>query len=264
MKQWNGLLKKEWILMKWPLLAMVIIGIAVLTVFPFLFIRTFGLDVHFYEITLVMSFLWALAGTLVPMGTLLVLLEREMKRPDIWLHSTASIFKLIGSKMVFAALIGVVSFLIPTLVLAVEYNFINLPIFMMGDMFRFGVWFLITLFYASVAVMGFGFFLWVLYRLLKQVIRGFAVPATLLLFVFFIWLAARVGQTELYERIVQVGKVDLSKVATLQTPAGESYESGHSLFYTAEFYTGELVLDVLLMLAMFIGGAVLFEKKIRL
>jgi len=264
LKQWNGLLKKEWISMKWPLLAMVVIGIAVLTVFPFLFIRTFGLDIHYYEITVVMSFLWALAGVLVPVGTLLVLLEREMRRPDVWLHSTVSIYKLIGSKMVFAVLIGTISFLLPTLVLAIEYNFISLPIYVMGDMFRFGVWFLITLFYASVAVMGFGFFLWVLYRLLKQVIRGFAVPATLLLFVLFIWLSVRIGQTELYERFVQVGKVDLSRVAILRTPSGGQYESGPFLFYTAEFYTGELVVDVLLMLAMFIGGAVLFEKKIRL
>ncbi len=40
MKQWNGLLKKEWVTMKWPLLVSALLGIIVMSFVPHL-ITTF-------------------------------------------------------------------------------------------------------------------------------------------------------------------------------------------------------------------------------
>ncbi|MFS0575663.1 hypothetical protein AB1K83_08515 [Sporosarcina sp. 179-K 3D1 HS] len=259
MKQWNGLVRKEWASMKWALLAMGIIGIVVLSIFPFLIRQIFGLDIHFYEITLVISFLWALASVLAPVATLFVLLEREMKRPDVWLHSTASIFKLVGSKMVFAVLIGILSLFIPTTMLAIQYTLVSAPIFTMEEMVRFGVGFLVTLFFSSIGIMAIGFFFWVMYRLIKPAVKGFAVPLTLLLFFFSTWLITKITLSDSYQRVVMVGKVDLSKLEAIRLPSGGRFEMGPS-----EIYTGEIVVDVLITFAMVIGAAVLFEKKVRL
>ena len=56
----------------------------------------------FLKFALVICFMWAGASVLAPVTALFTMLESEMKRPDVWLHSTASIFKLVGSKAFLA------------------------------------------------------------------------------------------------------------------------------------------------------------------
>ena len=101
MKQWNGLLKKEWVTMKWPLLVSAVLGIIVMSFVPHLIVNFFGIEVHVFEVALVICFIWAGASVLAPVTALFIMLEREMKRPDVWLHSTASIFKLVGVESAF-------------------------------------------------------------------------------------------------------------------------------------------------------------------
>ena len=36
MKQWNGMVRKEWVTMKWPLIVSALVAITVMAVFPFL------------------------------------------------------------------------------------------------------------------------------------------------------------------------------------------------------------------------------------
>src|SRR4051794_24759510 len=93
MKQWNGLLKKEWVMMKWPLLVSALFGIIVMSFVPHLLATFLDFGVHAFELALVICFIWAGASVLAPVTALFTMLEREMKRPDIWLHSTASIYK---------------------------------------------------------------------------------------------------------------------------------------------------------------------------
>ena len=66
MKQWNGLVRKEWVTMKWPLIASALIAVIVMTVFPFLITGFLGVEVHVFEFALVICFLWASASVLAP------------------------------------------------------------------------------------------------------------------------------------------------------------------------------------------------------
>ena len=98
MKQWNGLLKKEWVTMKWPLLVSALLGIIVMSFVPHLIVNFFGFEVHVFEVALVICFMWAGASVLAPVIALFIMMEREMKRPDVWLHSTASIINWLERK----------------------------------------------------------------------------------------------------------------------------------------------------------------------
>lgn len=260
MKQWNGLMKKEWVTMKWPLLVSALFGIIVLSLFPLLISRFFGFEVHVFEIALVICFIWAGASVLAPVIALFIMLEREMKRPDVWLHSTASIFKLVGSKAFFASLIGAVGLLIPTIVLATQYALFNSTIASFHDLFFFGSIFIVLIFAVSIIFMSTGFFFWVIDRLMKPYLKGFSIVVTIVLFFVASRLYSLLALSEFYKKLTLIGPVDLMKIKNPKINVEFMYfESTQTIFHT-----GEILLDAFFTVAMFIVAAVLFEKKVRL
>ena len=146
MKQWNGMVRKEWVTMKWPLIVSALVAITVMAVFPFLITGFLATEVHVFEFALVICFLWAGASVFAPVIALFTMLGSEMKRPDVWLHSNASIFKLIGSKAFMALMIGVGGLLIPTTVLAVHYALSKSTMFSFDELLFFGTIFIVIMF----------------------------------------------------------------------------------------------------------------------
>jgi hypothetical protein len=260
MKQWNGLLKKEWVTMKWPLLVGALLGIIVLSLFPVMISSFFGFEVHLFEIALVICFIWAGASVLAPVIALFTMLERERKRPDVWLHSTASIFKLVGSKVLFASLIGAVGLLIPTIVLAVQYALFNSTIASFDDLFFFGSIFIVMIFAVSIVFMSIGFFFWVIDQLMKPYLKGFSIVVTIVLFFVTSQLYNQLALSEFYKKLTLIGPIDLMKIKNPKINVEFMYfEHTQTLFYT-----GEIILTAFFTVAMFIISAVLFEKKVRL
>ncbi|WP_342513638.1 hypothetical protein MKY34_02250 [Sporosarcina sp. FSL K6-1522] len=260
MQQWNGLLRREWVSMKWLLLVSVLFAVTTMAVMPAVVIRAFDMNVLVFEVALVICFLWACASMLAPAVTLLTILEREMKRPDMWLHSNASIFKLIGSKVFFALLIGAGGLLIPTFVLALYYAFGGSSILAFNALLFHGSLFIGAIFVASIAITCMGFFFWVLYRLMEPYIKGFSIPVTIFLFFLVAGITERIMASDVYNKLVKVGPVDLYQLKNPKLEIGNGYFE----VIGTNFYTGEIVFNVLFTMAIFIGGAVLFEKKVRL
>ncbi|NYF25638.1 hypothetical protein [Sporosarcina sp. JAI121] len=260
MKQWNGLLKKEWVTMKWPLLMSGLLGVMVMSFIPLLVSRFFGFEVHVFEVALVICFLWAGASVLAPVIALFTMLEREMKRPDVWLHSTASIYKLVGAKVFLSSLIGAVGLLIPTIVLAVQYALFESATFSFNDLFFFGSIFIVLIFAVSIIFMSIGFFFWVIDRLIKPYLKGFSIVATIILFFISSRLYGQFVLSELYEKLILIGPINLMKIKNPKINVEFIYfEHTETLFYT-----GEIVFNTFFVVAMFIVAAVLFEKKVRL
>lgn len=260
MKQWNGLLKKEWVTMKWPLLSSALLGIIVMSFVPHLIASLFGFGVHVFEVALVVCFIWAGASVLAPVIALFILLEREMKRPDVWFHSTASIFKLVGTKAFFATLIGAVGLLIPTTVLAVQYALFKSTTFIFNDLLFFGSIFIVIIFTVSITFMSIGFFFWVIDRLIKPYLKGFSIVATIILFIVSSRLYGQFVLSELYEKLILIGPIDLMKIKNPEINVKFIYfEHTETLFYT-----GEIIFDIFFTVVMFIVAALLFEKKVRL
>lgn len=260
MMQWNGLLKKEWVTMKWPLLVGALFGILVMSFFPLLINRFLGVEVEVFEVALVMCFIWAGASVLAPVTALFTMLEREMKRPDVWLHSTASIYKLVGAKALMASLIGAVGLLIPTIVLAVQYALFKSATITFNDLFFFGSIFIVLIFAVSIIFMSIGFFFWVIDRLMKPFLKGSSIVATIILFFISSRIYSLFTLSEFYKKGLLIGPIDVMKIKNpLINVEFIYFEHMMTLFYS-----GEILFTIFCTVAMFIIAAVLFEKKVRL
>lgn len=260
MKQWNGLLKKEWVIMKWPLLVSTLLGTIVMSFVPHLIVNFIGIEAHVFEVALVICFIWAGASVLAPVIALSIMLVREMKRADVWLHSTASIFKLVGVKVFFATLIGAVGLLIPTTVLAVQYALFNSTTFIFDDLLFFGSIFIVVIFAVSITFMSIGFFIWVIDLLMKPYLKGFSIVATIIILLISSRLYAKFVLSELYEKLILIGPIDIMKIKNPKINVDFVYFDHTETF----FYTGEILFDLFFTVVMFIVAALLFEKKVRL
>jgi len=260
MKQWNGLLKKEWVMMKSPLLFSALLGIIVMSFVPHLIANFFELGVHVFEVVLVICFMWASASVIAPLTALFIMLEKEIKRPDVWLHSTVSIFKLVGAKAFFATLIGAVGLVIPTMVLAVQYVLFSSTMATFDDLLFFGSIFIIMIFAVSIAFMSIGFFFWVIDRLMKPYLKGFSIVAVIIMFLVGSRLYNLFVLSELYEKLILIGPIDLMKLKNPKIDVDYIYFNHTETF----FYTGEIMFATFFTIILFIIAAVLFEKKVRL
>jgi len=74
------------------------------------------------------------------------------------------------------------------------------------------------------------------------------------------WAVERLGNTDVYNKIVKVGPIDLMQLKRPQLDIGSDYFEVTGTI----FYTGQIVFDSLLTVIMFIVAIVLFEKKVRL
>lgn len=260
MKQWNGLLKKEWATMRDQFYATVVASFLFTLLIPFggSFFN-WGLDA--LEVSLILSLVWIGVSVVIPTTMLLISLGREMNRPDNWLHSTASIYKLFGSKVVLAGLVGFVNMLIPIMIIIIGSRYST---YFMGIslkmLFEIGILIFSISYLISLLVMGTGLFFGVLYQLIKPVMRGFAIPVVGILFLFFLWLTERVMTTSAYKKVSEFGPI--------KGPADMGFKIGEdSFFYEIDatpFYVGDIFLNILFSILLFISAVTLFEKKVRL
>ena len=86
----KGLIRKEWVLLKWGILALVLANIAVVMALPPMINRAFDLPLDSFENSLIISGTWFVASLFIGVGILFTSLERELKQPDIWLHSPSA------------------------------------------------------------------------------------------------------------------------------------------------------------------------------
>lgn len=259
MKQWNGLMKREWVAMKGWLYGTVGAAILITLIIP-LFIAIF-----FKESVdgVVISFLplWLVVSLIMPISILLSSLKKEMDRPDIWLHSPVSIFKLFGAKAVFASGIGLLNLAIATFVGLIQLKlFSPIPDLTFGGLIGFGSTFIFSVFLTSLLAMCMVLFIRVLYLVMEPRMKGFTIPI-LIVFVFGAsWVYERIRVTSFYEKITTFGPFanPLNKDFTME---------GEGFFFqvnTTVLHTGSFLVAISLTIFLFVLAAVLFEKKVRL
>ena len=97
MKIWKGLLRKEWALMKWRLVFFVLITSAI----QYLGVNrlVYGLPEDFYASIQPIIALCFMLHLAMAVSLLFNSLGKEMGRPDIWLHSPASVRQLVCRKV---------------------------------------------------------------------------------------------------------------------------------------------------------------------
>ncbi|MBB4824610.1 hypothetical protein HNO89_001834 [Sporosarcina luteola] len=260
MKQWNGLLLKEWLQVKWQLIgSFILFGLGLVGLPLFLSSVVGLLNASPFEIATVVCFVWAAFSIFVPFFTFLMLFYRDMRKPDLWLHSTASIYKLIGVKMVLSTLVGLASFLLAVVVVAIWFLFTKQPFILFDELLFYGSLFISVVFLGSICIMIIGFFFVVLDQLVKPYIKGFSFIVTLLLFLLSSRLYTIFISSRFYEIVILRGKFDVLNFKNQKINLQNSY---YEITGTT-FYIGEWIFELACLLLLFMVGAMLLEKKVR-
>jgi len=255
-KEWNGLLKKEWLTMKGQFLATIVASILFIVMIPFgSNLLNFGLDTM--QVSLIMSLIWMVISMFIPAIILLISLGKEMRHPDIWLHSKASIYKMFGSKAVFVLLVGVLNLAIPLVSIIIGSRFSNYSFELTFKMaIQVSGLLFVPFFLTSLLIMCTGLFFGVVYQLIKP--KVFAVPIVILLFLGSSWVTERISATDFYK--------ELTSFWAIKGPGKEIIDIAKDNTYieidTAILYGGDLLVGLLYAALLFIIAVTLFEKKV--
>ncbi len=258
MKQWNGLLNKEWITMRGQFFAIIAASIFFIIVIPFS-TNLFSLSVDSLGLSIIMGLMWMVVSMFIPAVLVLISLGKEMRRPDIWLHSEVSIFKLFSAKAVFAIIVSAVSLAIPVVVILVEARFLTFPLELGLKMgLQVGGLLFIFFYIFSLLFMSTGLFFGVIYQLIKPKI--FAVPIVLILFILSSMLIQWITATKIYIKLTSFWAID---------GPGETFlEFGRETPFleidTTTIYAGDLLVGALFSVLLFITAVIIFDKKVKI
>ncbi|WP_339252888.1 hypothetical protein NSQ43_03025 [Sporosarcina sp. FSL W8-0480] len=260
MKQWNALLQKEWVQWRVQIIVLVFLMLTGLFMLPtFAKILVAG-EVPVFEITMIISFVAAGACVFVPVIAFATMFNKDMKVPDLWLHSPASTSKLIGVKLFMAAVIGFVYLLVPVAVVAIRYLFTSQPEVIFSELLFAGVLLISAVFVTSIRFMVYGFFFIVIDQLLKPFLKGFSLVITLILFVISARIYGEVTNSVFYDRFIKIGSFDLLEIKSSNIEI--SYDN--FLFHNTVLYVGEIAFAVFFTIGVLYLAITLFEKKVRL
>ena len=255
----KGLFKKEWVLMRWELVALVFADIVIVgTSLEYVLFDAqsyFTLENQWLHEMLIMVHLAA--------GLILLYqsLNREMTRPDIWLHSPKPLWKLVVAKVLFSAFVVMCSLLLCEVIIGVSYYVGGGKIPILD-----GITLLLSISAAillnSIYIMVLGFFFWSIYKVIRSRIGWFSIVLTIGLFYVWAYCWSLLYFKEWFSTIKEMGPIKLTE--------GLPYIKYNNYIFTglvpegAIFSIGSLLLYVVMIAIYFYAGSVLFEKKVRL
>lgn len=258
--RWRGLIKKEWALQKWT-----VIGI-IATIFVITFLGISPVSAGLYNETIAKRIFsdntWFILHMYMGVFLLFTSLINDLKRPDIWLHSTASARRLIEAKIVFASLAVTISLLL-------SGTLMGISAFKSGatwtEMMLFGgMIFLLAL--NALYLMAIAFFIWSIYHVLRSRIGKYSILVTFLFVMVSTITWAVIWTTDGIQKMIEFWPLLTLDVATSAYPY--LHETNFILSglmpEKALITVGSLFLYIVISLGVFIAGASLFEKKVRL
>ncbi len=259
-KQWNGLLRKEWVQWRGQIIVVVFLLLAGLFILPYFAGVLVAGEVSVFEMTMVIGFVAAGACILVPIIAFSMMFNKDMKRPDLWFHSTASTVKLVAVKMVMSSGLGLAYLLVTAFVVAIGFAITPQREAIFNELLFYGSFLIGGVFLASIQFMVYGFFFIVIDQLLKPFLKGFSFVVTLLLFIISIRIYGEVTASDFYGKFIQVGGFDLMSI---KNPVIDLQYNYFTVTDTI-LYTGEIIFAVLFTVGLFYLAIALFEKRVRL
>lgn len=165
----GGLLRKEWILMRWSAVGFVAVLtlIAISSFAPLAVGGIFDINEYVQMFSTMHMFFGA--------ALFLHSLHTDMKQPDVWFHSPASIWKLLGVKAMLAILINFGSFIIWSSIWVIAYFFGGF----VGDIPEITT--LLKLFVNIIFIISVSLAIWVVYKLAEAKIGLFAILIVIIL-----------------------------------------------------------------------------------
>ncbi len=256
MKRWKGLLKKEWALMKWRLIIFVLINSSILYLGVDRLV--YGLPEDFYASIQPMIALFFLLHLAMAVSLLFDSLGKEMGRPDIWLHSPASVQQLVWAKISLIVLTITCSLLLCGTIAGISYYAHGGAVSVVDGLFLFlsvGVVILLNAIY----VMAIVFFFWSMYQVFRSRIGWFSIIVIIALANMWIIGWGVVWSTKIVQLVMEMGPMH-GPIKTVDLLMYSNYVVPSGTILTI----GSLALYGMMTVLYFVVGSILFEKKVRL
>ena len=253
MNQLRGLFMKDWTIIKGYVLLALLLDIIIPVGSATLF------QVEFYEGLLVFSGTVMALHTLVPVVLLSILFTKEMDRPDIFFHSTASIHKINASKMLtvlFATAISLIWISALTFVILLFAP----DLAEIKNMIPTGAMFVAGILFFSIQITFIYYFYLTIFYTMKPKIGGFAYIVAFGLFIFGLEMWDRFTATELYATVTNFWILPL-KESDLLTNVSRGLMGAFET--PGKLPIGEFLFSTFLLVFLYFLSSYLFEKKVR-
>ncbi|MDO6657980.1 hypothetical protein [Anaerobacillus sp. 1_MG-2023] len=255
MKNWSGLLRKEFRLSRTLLLGVTAFDLLVMIGF---FLASARWEVP-YLTAIIGAVLTAMHVFFLPLY-LLISLNTEGRNLHLWLHNPQSGARLLGAKLLNGLLalllsIGIISSL-SLLAYNLEPSLIQLPI---DNVWLFGFYFLTVIITGSVYMGIWLIFYWTLYQVLKTYIGKWALLLILLIVGFISWFGSWLSGTRLYEVMIEWGYVELPSPLNMEV-SQQAFELTVSTF---PFAIGNVIFDFITIVLVFMMTCWLLDRKVE-
>jgi F0F1-type ATP synthase assembly protein I len=261
MNQWRGLLIKEWIQMKSWFYSLLLMGALGIFIIPSALKRLFGIEESIGTISFVIGNTMIFLHSLVAVIMLISTLGKDMARQDIWLHTPASMLKLVLSKVLFTVFITTVSLMFISLIafghllIIIEDKSSNLINIAKLAVFLDGATILTIIYGCCVA-----FFFWVIYQTLRTKIQSFAGPVTVVLFFFISYWWEKMLSSSFFTRLFSIGELPVRNVIPSDI-VKKTLDYDVSIRIPLGY--GEIVFVSIFIILLFLVSATWFDKKVR-
>lgn len=257
MKKIVGLLKIEWAVHKIFIMAAYVLGIAILYVLPLTIEKMGDLELsQNSSMGLVIAIL--IVGALAIATQFLVSIRDDVRKKELWLHSTSSIYQLVGVKVVFIVLNFVVfSFIFTALgMYPLDEIFVGpfLEVLLLQVVFICIATLLVFIMCIQIIIFS------ALYYTLKRYIWRFASIVTIVIFFFTTGAVTKLTSSSVYKTLMHNGEIDLTPLMQyLPDMSNTSFTMSLGSFYLVE----ELFMWLILFLIFTIGSRWLEKVILR-
>ncbi len=263
----KGLLKKEWQMMKWGLLALLFVNVIVVVVGPILINRAFNLPLNSFDNTMVLTGVWIVANLFIGVGIFITSLEQEMKQQVVWLHSPASMMELVGVKVVFALGVTVVLLVLTSGLLGFSFllsDALGIIPKREGSLALLSV--ILSILLTTIHWMAISFFVWTVYWVTRSRQGYLSMTVYVMLFIGGITVGGAISNAAFNLPFIQT----IKSFGPIKLTDFTFFNEQDSYFFTGFVpdgvitSVGNLVLYGVLSACLFALGLVMFEKKVRL
>lgn len=261
MHQWKGLLWKEWVIYRTIVYLAIIVNTLGILVGPLLIQRIFDVEQNFGIHVLIVS---AIFGFLQVMGMLFLFfssLERDMKRPDIWFHTAASSFKLIGAKLVSMSLFALLSLAcngVVTIIASLLFSKMNvIPI---STVMKLEIGLIIAVLFSTITFTIGILAMWVVARLIRPLSVAFSNVVAAILYFFGFYNYTKFMDSNLYKTLTGYGEVNLPEMSLGEVSSKDFYMTYQ---VSNNIFLGEIIFEILFFTCLFIASVYVFEKRVR-
>lgn len=253
MNQLRGLFTKDWTIIKGYLLLALLLDMIIPLGSAMLF------EFEFFEGLIVFSGTVMALHMFAPIILLSILLTKEMDRPDIFFHTSASIHKINASKFLTVIFATAISLLWISSLAFVFLLFAS-DLLEVSNLLPSAAMSAAGILFFSVQITIIYYFYMTIFYTMKPKIGGFAYIVTFGFFIFGLEMWDRFKATDLYTAITDFWIVPLHESEFLANIARELMVPFET---PATLQIGQFVFVTILLVLLYFVSAYWFEKKVR-